>query len=194
MTATKQAHPEAVVTGWATDAHRVGLKPVLRRGWVLPGQRPVAVVQPRYAWLWVVACVQPATGQTHWSRLPRLRTDTFSLALAEFAQTVAAGPTHRIVLVLDQAGWHVSEDLVVPAGLHLVFLPPYSPEVQPAERLWPLRNEPLANRTFADLDQVEAGVAHRCVTLMAPPDLIRRHTGFPWWPAPHPQPQALMAR
>jgi len=43
----------------------------------------------------------------------------------------------------------------VPDGIILLFLPPYSPELQPAERLWSLTNEPLVNRAFASLDELE---------------------------------------
>ncbi len=41
-------------------------------------------------------------------------------------------------------------------------LPPYSPELQPAERLWPLVNEPLANQAYTTLDEVEELVYQRC--------------------------------
>jgi hypothetical protein len=181
------------VTVWATDEHRVGLKPILRRVWVRPGDRPVAAVRHRYEWLWLVAFVHPATGASHWYLLPRIRTDTFGVALAAFAAAVGIGPTNRAVLVLDQAGWHVSGDLAVPEGLHLVFLPPYSPELQPAERLWPLSNEPLANRTIADLDELEGIVAARCVTLMADPAAVRRHARFHWWPVTHHDQELLTA-
>lgn len=72
--------------------------------------------------------------------------------LVGYSKTKAAhfnvGQDKRIVLPLDQAGWHTSEKLEVPEGIHLVPLPPYSPELQPAERLWPLVNEPLANQAF----------------------------------------------
>jgi transposase len=60
-------------------------------------------------------------------------------------------------------GWaHVAKDLQVPDGIRLEFLPPYSPELQSAEHLWPVINEPLANQhfhTLADLDEV---LAERC--------------------------------
>lgn len=82
-----------------------------------------------------------------------VNTAAFSLALAAFAQEQGAGPHKQILLVLDQAGWHKSGDLVVPEGLHLPFLPSHSPELQPAERLWPLPNEPLSNRVFSSLDE-----------------------------------------
>ena len=47
------------------------------------------------------------------------------------------------------AGWHISGDLVVPPGIELAFLPPYTPELQPAEHLWPLADEAVANKHFA---------------------------------------------
>jgi transposase len=70
----------------------------------------------------------------------------------------------------------------VPEGLHLVWLPPYSPELQPAERLWPLTNEPLANRSFADLAELGAIQAQRCLTLQVQPERVRAATLFHWWP------------
>ena len=75
-----------------------------------------------------------------------------------------------------------SATLVVPDGLHLVFLPPYSPELPPAERLWSLSSEPLVNWTFHDLDDLEAIQAERCRVLQAHPDLIQTRTAFHWWP------------
>jgi hypothetical protein len=65
-------------------------------------------------------------------------------------------------------------------GISLVFLPPCSPELQPAERLWPLIDEPVANRHLATLAELDAIVAERCRRLDAA--IIRPHTDFHWWP------------
>ena len=70
----------------------------------------------------------------------------------------------------------------MPDGITLVFLPPYSPELQPAERLWPLVDEPVANRHFATLADLDAVVAERCRRLDAA--TIQPHTDFHWWPKP----------
>lgn len=180
----QQAAPEAAVELWAFDEHRIGLKPIVRRVWVFNGQRPTVVVQHRYQWLYVYAFVHPASGRTQWLLLPTVNTDIFTLALQHFAQAVGASKQKQILLVLDRAGWHTSKTLTVPEGLHLLFLPPYSPELQPAEHLWPLSNEPLVNRHFHDLDELEDVQAQRCVFLQDSPDLIRSHTSFHWWPHP----------
>lgn len=92
------------------------------------------------------------------------------------------GRDKRIVLPLDQAGWHTSEQLEVPEGIHLVSLPPYSPELQPAERLWPLVDEPLANQAFETLDEAEELVYQRCRRLLQQQQLIQGLTYYHWWP------------
>ena len=183
----QQAVPEATVQLWACDEHRIGLKPILRRVWVFNGQRPTVIVQHRYQWLYVYAFVHPASGDTQWLLLPSVNTDIFPLALQHFAQAVGASKQKHIVLVLDRAGWHTSKTLSVPEGLHLLFLPPYSPELHPAEHLWPLSNELLVNRHFHNLDELEDVQAQHCVFLQNSPDLIRSRTSFHWWPHPREQ-------
>ena len=105
-----------------------------------------------------------------------------SAILDGFARDAGLGPRRRAVVVLDGAGWHGGRDLRVPDGVHLVFLPPYSPELQPAERLWPLINEGVANRTFANLAQLNASVEKRCLALDEDRDHVRRLTRYHWWP------------
>lgn len=77
---------------------------------------------------------------------------SISTYLTEFeqmqAQHFGVGKNKQIILVLERAGWHTSDQVEVPEGIHLFFLPAYSPELPPAERLWPLANEPIANRTL----------------------------------------------
>ena len=165
------------------DEHRVGLQPILRRVWAPRGQRPCAPVRPAYRWLYVYAFVRPHTGETYWLLLPTVSGAAFTAALAEFATAMGVGAGRRIILVLDGAGWHSGTAVTIPAGMHLVPLPPYSPELQPVERVWTLTDEPLANRTFADIAELEAVQARRCLGLREQRAAIRAHTRFHWWPA-----------
>jgi transposase len=182
MIAVRQAHPTAPITLWAEDEHRLGLLPVVRRVWAPRGQRPVAPVERHYEWVYVYGFVRPRTGQSWWCVLPSVTTEAFAVALAIFARDEGIDATHRAVLVIDQAGWHRSPRLPLPDGIDLVFLPAYSPELQPAERLWPLVDEPVANRAFADLDALETVLVARCRTLEADPQRLTAHTRFHWWP------------
>jgi hypothetical protein len=185
----QQAYPDTTVELWATDQHRIGLKPILRRVWVRKGSRPPVTVQHRFHWLYVYSFVHPASGKTEWLLLPTVTTEVFTIALAQFAQAIGAGPTKRVLLVLDQAGWHTSKELLLPEGIHLLFLPPYSPELQPCERLWPLTNECVANVSFRTLDDLEIALANRCLVLQDQPEVIRSLTHFHWWPPAHSQHQ-----
>ncbi len=167
---------------WAFDEHRAGLKPVLRRVWAKRGRRPVAAAEPRYQWLYPYGFVRPTTGTLVWFLCNTVNTALFSAVLARFAAAVGAGPNKRVILVLDGAGWHVGAGLAVPEGLRLEFLPPYSPELQPAEHLWPLTNEAVANRHFVSLAALDAALAARCLALCDQPEAIKASTRFHWWP------------
>ncbi len=70
----------------------------------------------------------------------------------------------------------------MPDGIDLVPLPPASPELQPVERLWPLVDEVVANRIFADLDELEDVLVVLWLTPRADRRRVRGHTRFHWWP------------
>lgn len=70
----------------------------------------------------------------------------------------------------------------VPEGITLIFLPPYSPELQPAQRLWPLSNQGVCNRCFETLQEMEDAQSLRCRQLQKQTDLVRSYTLFKWWP------------
>ena len=107
----------------------------------------------------------------------------FEGELAAFARAVGAGPHQQIVLVLDRAGWKpTSVRLQVPEHVHRLFLPPYSPELQPAEHRWPLTNTCLINRHFDTIEDLEDAQFARCAQLQRQPELIRSTTRFHWWP------------
>lgn len=176
-------YPDAEVEVWATDEHRVGLKPILRKVWSPIGEQPVAESNHQYEWTYVYGFVCPNTGATEWCIAPRVGVKWFSQILSDFASAVGAGIKKRILLVLDGAGWHRSGKLEVPEGIELEFLPPYSPELQPAERLWSPLDEPVVNRCFETIEALEEVLAERCRVLSATmADCIRKLTQFHWWP------------
>ena len=156
---------------------------MLRRVWAKRGRRPVAPAEPRYEWLYLYGFVRPTTGALVWFLGNRVNTALFAAVLARFAAAVGAGPGKRVILVLDGAGGHgAAGGLAVPDGIRLAFLPPYSPELQPAEPLWPLTNEAVANRPFASLGELDAALAERCLVLADQPETIKAHTRSHWWP------------
>ena len=145
----KADHPGKRVRWFVQDEARIGQQGTLPRVWARTGSRPSAVRQTEYEWVYLWAAVEPATGASVAMITPTVDTALMQQFLAGLAGTLA--PDEHAVLVLDQAGWHVAKALEVPANLTLLFLPPYSPELNPAERLWAwLRSHQLSNRVYAD--------------------------------------------
>lgn len=167
---------------WAEDEARLGLKPVMRRVWAPVGSRPVARLKRGYEWTYLYGFVRPTTGEVWWLILPTVNKELFSIALREFAKEVGAGENKRVLLVVDRAGWHTSGELAIPEGIHLELLPPGSPELQPAERLWPLTNEAVANGLFEEIREIEEALVERCVQLLGQEELIEGLTNYHWWP------------
>src|SRR5262249_46717939 len=129
-----------------------------------------------------VGFVQPSSGRTVFHLATSVSIPLFEAELAAFAQTAGASARKQIVLVLDRAGWHSTQRLRVPDHVHLLFLPPYSPELQPAEHLWRLTNSVLVTRHFDSIEDLEDAQAACCVALQARRDLVRSTTLFHWWP------------
>jgi transposase len=139
-------------------------------------------VQQRYAWRYLVGFVHLASGRTFFHLATTVSIPVFAGELAEFARQAGASPRKQIVLVLDRAGGHTSIHLRVPDHVHVLLLPPYSPELPPAEHVWPLTNAALVNQHFATVEELEDAQFARCAALQARPDLIRSTTCFHWWP------------
>jgi transposase len=146
------------------------------------GKRPIARFKRGYEWTYLYGFVRPESGEVYWLILPTVNVELFSIALREFAKEAEAGENKRVLLVVDRAGWHTGGEVEVPEGLHLEFLPSGSPELQPAERLWPLTNEALANRLFEEIGEIEEALVERCVQLRDQRESIRSLTNYHWWP------------
>lgn len=165
------------------DEHRIGLIPILRRVWAPRGRRPRAVVRPRYEWLYLVAFVHPESGRTSFWIVPQLTAAVFAAVLAAFAEEQGFDECKRMLLVLDSAGWHTGTAVRAPPGTALIAQPAYSPELQPTERLWPISNEPLANRSFRSIQELEEVVSKRCCEITEMQDFVRGLTFYHWWPS-----------
>ena len=114
--------------------------------------RPIATVRPGYQNFYVYSAVCPSTGEDITLFLPWVNTDMMNIFLEHLKETLDG---HSCLLVLDQAGWHRSKDLRVPANIELIFLPPYSPELNPVERLWQwLKRHSMCNRFYNSLEEV----------------------------------------
>ena len=123
--------------------------------------------------------MRPATGEDFTLVLPRVDARIMEMFLARFAATLPEDV--RAVVVLDGAGWHDPRALRVPDNVTLVPLPPYSPELNPVERIWLfLRERFLSLRVLDDTEAIIAACCDAWNALIAEPDRLRSLCAYPW--------------
>ena len=152
---------------WAQDEARLGLKPITRRVWWLKGHRPGTNGRATYQWLYVFGFARPKTGESFTAVRPKVNTAGMADVIAAFAAHADPTGSKVLVVIVDNAGWHVAKGLRVPANVRLHFLPPCTPELQPVEPFWVLVREAVANDTFDRLADLERVVRKRCRRLGA---------------------------
>jgi len=173
-----KAQEKQVEENWAFDEGRFGLKVWFRRRWCPRGERPPWVFVDRYVWVWVYAAVEPVSGQAFFLLLPSVEGAWLELFLEEFRKVVG---TKRVGLVMDNSGSHHSGQVTWPEGLERIDLPPYSPELNPAEQIFRELRGRLSNEVFEDVESLEARLCEELQQLWEDPEGIRRLTGYPWW-------------
>ena len=161
---------------WAQDESRCGLLPIVRRRITARGIQPVLSSAYRFESLYLYGAVEPLTGASFFLELPALNTDAFQLFLDHFA---ALDPAHFHLLLLDNGAFHKARHLRLPANVGVLFFPPYSPELNPIERLWRDLKDWLANSPPATLDALSTLLMTRLRHYSAA--VVRSLTGFPYF-------------
>ena len=143
---------------WFQDEARIGQKNKITRRWARRGTRPSAPHDQRTHSAYIFGAICPALGKGAALVLPRCTTAAMALHLAEISSAVAPGA--HAVLLLDQAGWHMTGKLSVPANITLLPLPAKSPELNPVENIWQfMRDNWLSNRVFTSYKDI---IDHCC--------------------------------
>jgi hypothetical protein len=142
-------HLRLPVKVFAQDETRLGLQPILRRRITACGVQPVATVWQRFDNFYLFGAVEPTTGESFFLELPLLNSAMFQLWMDDFAHTFAASFN---ILVLDNGAFHTAKALRWPSNVAAVPFPPYSPELNPMERLWRDLKDQLANSVAKTLD------------------------------------------
>lgn len=132
---------------------RVGQKGRLCHRWWTRGKRPPGAQDQRHEWAYLFGAARPGGEGAFALVLPTVNTDMMQIFLDRFAATLAED--EHAVMVADGAGWHTTRALVVPPNVTLVPLPPYSPQLNPMERVWLyLRDRFLSLRLLEDYDAI----------------------------------------
>ena len=162
----------------AQDEGRFGRITDIRTCWAPKGIRPKVPRQVARAFVYVYAAVCMAPGKMTSLILPYANTDMMNLFLEEVSNDFKE---YFVIMLVDGAGWHRSQDLEIPENIRLIEQPSHSPELNPVEHLWEeLREKHFPNKAFKSLDAVEEALCNGLRELQGDPDRVRSMTNFPY--------------
>ncbi len=154
-----QPGAERPVRIFCEDASRFGLWPIQRRRLTLTGVKPLGTVPYGVENFYVYGAVEPTTGEHFFLELPSLNTINFQMFLNEFGHH---DQDTLNMVVMDNGSCQKAKSLVIPEHIVCLFLPPYSPELNPIERLWQDVKAQLAWVLAASIDEL----AHRVAKIL----------------------------
>lgn len=136
---------------YCEDESRFGLITKNGKALTAKGVKPVCLFQQVFQSTYVFGAFSPITGDSFTLELPHCDSQNFQLFLDQFS---TKRPDELKIVILDNGAFHKAKALQIPHNIVLVFLPPYSPELNPAEKIWWLWKRKFTNRLFSSLDEV----------------------------------------
>jgi len=160
------------------DEGRFGRISTPHRCWAPRGVRPCVPSQMIREYTYAYAALCPHNGAMDSLILPEVSEKAMSIFLREVSER---HPDDFILMLMDGAGWHRGKALAVPRNMALLFLPPYSPELNPVEHIWDhIRENWFSNEVFNSIQAVEDQLERSLAALERDPARVASMTGFPW--------------
>jgi len=160
------------------DEARFGRISDTRYCWAKKPLRPLVKAMVTQQYTYAYGAVSPQDGRFDSLVLPHVNSQCMQLFMTEVASRY---PTENIIMIVDGAGWHKSLSFTMPQNLRLVFLPAYSPELNPQEHIWDeLREKYFHNRAFDSLDALEDHLVTALRILELDHEKIRSIVAWPW--------------
>lgn len=138
------------------DESRFGLLTILRRMITAKGIKPVAPFLHRFDNLYLFGAFSPITGSSCLLEMPHCNSQTFQLFLNQLSTQNA---TEFKILVLDNGAFHHAKRLIIPGNIALIFLPPYSPELNPAEKMWRYFKDRVSMIAYNSLEMLQQKIS-----------------------------------
>ena len=158
------------------DESRFGLLTVQRRVLTAKGTKPLVPYQHKFKNFYLFGAFSPITGTHLTLELPKCNSDCFQLYLDEFSK---ADPGEFKIVFLDNGAFHKTKNLIIPANIALLFIPPYSPELNPAEKIWRYLKDRIANAVSKTLDELSDKVTELILALK--PETIKSITSYDYY-------------
>ncbi len=160
------------------DEGRFGRISTARRCWAPRGMRPNVPSQMVREYTYAYVAVSPHDGAMDSLIMPEVSEQAMSIFLREVSERY---PGEFILMAMDGAGWHKAKTLKIPENMALIFLPPYSPELNPVEHVWDnIREDGFRNEVFNSIEAVEDQLSRCLAALEKDPASVASMTGFPW--------------
>jgi len=140
---------------WNQDEMRMGLRTDLGRKITAQGVKPVGRYRHVYRYIYLYGAVNLSTGEHEFMEADAVNTTFFEAFLRQIANV---NPMLLKVVLLDNASYHKAKRLKIPNNILLIFLSPYTPELNPIERFWQEVRRPFKGRIFASLDELKQAV------------------------------------
>ena len=130
----------------------MGLQTIARRKLTAKGIKPITPYQHKFDNFYLFGAFSPINGASLLLEMPFCNSSTFQIFLDELS---AYKPREFKILILDNGAFHHAKSLQTPENIALIFLPPYSPELNPAERMWRFIKDRMAMTAFRSLEAMK---------------------------------------
>lgn len=139
------------------DESRFGTHSKIGHAWLETGKRTPMPVKLGFKNFYLYSAIELGKGEHFTLEIPHVNTICMNVFLEEFSKNY---PLDKILLVMDGAGWHRSKKLIVPNNIEIIYLPPYSPELNPVERFWEhIKRHTIRNKIYLTLNSIKDAVA-----------------------------------
>jgi len=158
ITEIQSENPNKHVCIYYQDESRYGQMTIQSGIWSIEGERPEYLNQYNFLNAWIYGAINPQDGKQFGLILPKLDSLNMQIFLDQFSKTI--DKKSHILMILDGSRAHLNNKLIIPKNLTLHFLPPYSPQLNPIERLWSfIKRNYLSFKRYKDIDEVmQSGV------------------------------------
>jgi transposase len=147
------------------DESRFGLFTRQKRVLTARGVKPICLYQHRFDNTYLFGSFSPITGDSFLLELPHCNTDTFQIYLNEFS---AQKPDELKIIILDNGAFHKAKRLQIPDNIIFIFLPPYTPELNPAEKIWRYLKDQISLKVYKNLSALQDDLCNLVVHQLTP--------------------------
>ena len=162
---------------YCQDESRFGLMTMAHKALTIRGVKPVCNYQHKFENTYLFGAFSPVDGSHFMLEMPHCNADTFQIFLDDFS---AVEKNEFKIMLLDNGAFHKAKKLKIPDNIALIFLPPYSPELNPAEKVWWVLKRELKMRTFKTIKEIQTALSDAIKRLITK-EAMKQLTGFSYY-------------